>query len=130
MKPNTLTRRRALGAASTLLASATAAARGAAAQPQAAPPTPRLSAALQKERPLPPGYEMASALEFEEQAEQVLTPNGFASIAGSDRESFNRLTFRPRANRPAKNLDLSVTLFGETLFTPVIVGPIADQRRY
>src|SRR5947208_52587 len=31
---------------------------------------------------------------------------------------------------PVLDLDLSVTLFGDTLFAPVIVGPIADQRQF
>ena len=131
MKPNKRTRREALGVAGTLLAGTTARARASAAPQRPAPSNPRLpGGALQRERLLPPGYELANALEFEEQAKRVLTPEASASIAGSDREPFNRMTFRPRANRPGRNLDLSVTLFGETLFTPVMVGPIAEQRRY
>ena len=31
---------------------------------------------------------------------------------------------------PVLDLDLSVTLFGDTLFAPVMVGPIANQRQF
>ena len=40
------------------------------------------------------------------------------------------VTFRPRVLVPALDMDLSVELLGETLFTPIVVGPVADQRRY
>ena len=31
---------------------------------------------------------------------------------------------------PTLDLDMSVVLFGETHFTPIVVGPVAEQRRY
>jgi isopentenyl diphosphate isomerase/L-lactate dehydrogenase-like FMN-dependent dehydrogenase len=31
---------------------------------------------------------------------------------------------------PTLDLDLSVALFGDTHFTPIVVGPVAEQRRY
>jgi 4-hydroxymandelate oxidase len=40
------------------------------------------------------------------------------------------MTFRPRMGISTADMDLSVTLFGESLFTPILVGPIADQRLY
>jgi isopentenyl diphosphate isomerase/L-lactate dehydrogenase-like FMN-dependent dehydrogenase len=33
-------------------------------------------------------------------------------------------------NIPTRDLDLTSTLFGDQHFTPIIVGPIADQRRF
>ena len=74
--------------------------------------------------------ELVNALEFEEAAKLTLPPALFATIAGSDRAAFDRITFRPRMMVPALDMDLSVTVLGETLFTPILVGPVADQRRY
>lgn len=77
-----------------------------------------------------PGDELVNTLEFEEQARLVLPAEIHAEIAGGDREPFDRLTFRPRMNTPTLDMDLSVKLLGQTLFTPVLVGPIAQQARY
>jgi len=79
---------------------------------------------------LPPRQELVNTLEFEEAAKRVLPPPVFATIAGSDRAAFDRMTFRPRMMVSALDMDLSVELLGETLFTPILVGPVADQRRY
>ena len=69
-------------------------------------------------------------LEFEEEAKKKLQPATFAQIAGGDRAMFDRITLRPRMNIPTTDMDLSVTLFGEEHFTPIIVAPIADQKRF
>lgn len=74
--------------------------------------------------------ELVNALEFEEVAAQLLPADVHATIAGSDRTAFDGITFRPRMLIPTLDLDLSVDLFGETHFAPILVGPIADQRRY
>lgn len=79
---------------------------------------------------LPPREELVNTLEFEEAAKLALPPPVFATIAGSDRAAFDRMTFRPRLMVSALDMDLSVELLGETLFTPIIVGPVADQGRY
>jgi 4-hydroxymandelate oxidase len=79
---------------------------------------------------LPPANELVNSLEFEEQARAVLAPEVFAGIAGSDREPFNRMTLRPHLNMPTLDMDLTVPLFGEPLFTPLLVGPISHQRAY
>ena len=79
---------------------------------------------------LPRREELVNTLEFEEVAKLALPPAVFATIAGSARAAFDRMTFRPRVLVPALDMDLSVQLLGETLFTPIIVGPVADQRRY
>ena len=77
-----------------------------------------------------PVDELVNAREFGEQAELVLASDVFASIAGSDRSVFDRYTFRPRMNVSTLDMDLSVELFGERLFTPILVGPVSNQKRY
>ena len=69
-------------------------------------------------------------LEFEEVAQLVLDATAFGAVAGSDRSGFDRITFRPHAMTPTLDLDLTVTLFGEPHFAPIVVGPIAEQRRF
>jgi 4-hydroxymandelate oxidase len=83
----------------------------------------------QRARLSPPG-ELVNALEFEEAAKLTLPPAVFATIAGSDRAGFDRMTFRPRLMVSTLEMDLSVELLGDTLYTPILVGPVADQRRY
>jgi len=79
---------------------------------------------------LPRREELVNVLEFEDVAKLALEPAAFATIAGGERAGFDRITFRPRMMVPTLDLDLSVALFGDTHFTPVIVGPVAEQRRY
>jgi 4-hydroxymandelate oxidase len=69
-------------------------------------------------------------LEYEPQARLVLGPAKIAPILGSDRTVTDRITLRPRMNIPTRDLDLTSTLFGDAHFTPIIVGPIADQKRF
>ena len=59
-----------------------------------------------------------------------LAPDVFAAIAGSDRSFFDRITFRPRMMAPTYHLDLTISLFGEKMFAPVIVGPMARLQNY
>lgn len=79
---------------------------------------------------LVPRDQLVNTLEYEEQAKRTLTADVFASIAGGDRAAFDRITLRPRMLSPVLDLDLSVTLFGDSLFAPVLVGPIANQRQF
>ena len=51
-------------------------------------------------------------------------------MAGGGRSGFDRITFRPRMMVPTLDLDMSVEIFGERHFAPIIVGPVADQHRY
>jgi isopentenyl diphosphate isomerase/L-lactate dehydrogenase-like FMN-dependent dehydrogenase len=74
--------------------------------------------------------DLVNVPEFEEIAKLKLDPAAYASIAGGDRAGFDRITFRPRMMVPTLDLDLGVELFGETHFTPIIVGPVSEQRRY
>jgi isopentenyl diphosphate isomerase/L-lactate dehydrogenase-like FMN-dependent dehydrogenase len=74
--------------------------------------------------------ELVNALEFGEQAKLVLSEDVFASIAGSNRSVFDRYTFRPRMNVSTLDMDLSVELLGHRLFTPILVGPVSNQKRF
>jgi len=71
-----------------------------------------------------PRVDLVSVLEFENMAERKLASDVYTTIAGSDRSFFDRITFRPRMMVPTTHLDLTVSLFGEKMFTPVIAGPI------
>ena len=77
-----------------------------------------------------PRDELVNILEFEEEAKKKLQPATFALVAGGDRALFDRITLRPRMNIPTTDMDLTVNLFGEEHFTPIIVAPIADQKRF
>jgi 4-hydroxymandelate oxidase len=79
---------------------------------------------------LVPRTDLVNVLEYEPQARLVLGPAKVAPILGSDRTVTDRITLRPRMNIPTRDLDLSSTLFGDQHFTPIIVGPIADQKRF
>ena len=79
---------------------------------------------------LVPRGDLVNVLEYEAQARLVLGPAKVAPILGSDRTVTDRITLRPRMNIPTRDLDLTNTLFGDQHFTPIIVGPIADQKRF
>ena len=78
----------------------------------------------------PPVEELVNLLEYEEVAKQVLPAAAFAAIAGSDRTPFDRITMHPRLLVPMLDLDLTVELFGSPHYTPILVGPVSDQRRF
>ena len=79
---------------------------------------------------LAPRAELVNTLEYEEQAKLKLAPAVYSLVSGGDRAAFDRITLRPRMLVPTLDLDLSVTLFGDTLFAPIVVGPIGNQRRF
>src|SRR4051812_12690137 len=79
---------------------------------------------------LAPRDELVNILEYEEEAKKKLAPATYALIAGGDRALMDRITLRPRMLSPTLDMDLSVTLFGEQHFTPILVAPIADQKRF
>ncbi len=79
---------------------------------------------------LAPRADLVDVLEYEPQARLVLGPAEVAPILGSDRTITDRITLRPRMNVPTRDLDLTSTLFGDEHFTPIIVGPMADQTRF
>jgi 4-hydroxymandelate oxidase len=79
---------------------------------------------------LAPRDELVNILEYEEEAKKKLAPATYALIAGGDRTLMDRITLRPRMLSPTLDMDLTVTLFGEQHFTPILVAPIADQKRF
>lgn len=94
---------------------------------------PALGAPLRQPAPPPvlvPRAELVNVLEYESQARLVLGSAKVAPILGSDRTVTDRITLRPRMNIPTRDLDLTSTLFGDQHFAPIIVGPIADQKRF
>ena len=100
--------------------------------PALAAPAP---AATPFHEPLPPPVlvprgDLVNVLEYEDQARLVLGPAKVAPILGSDRTIPDRITLRPRMNIPTRDLDLTSTLFGDQHFTPIIVAPVADQKRF
>jgi len=74
--------------------------------------------------------DLVNVLELEEVAKITLPAAVYATIAGSERAAFDRMTLRPRMNVPTLDLDLSIEILGEPHFAPILVGPVADQRRY
>jgi isopentenyl diphosphate isomerase/L-lactate dehydrogenase-like FMN-dependent dehydrogenase len=87
---------------------------------------------------LAPFEQLVNTLEYEEQARRVL-PSAIAALiadrtdASGDRlhrHAFDRITLRPRMLVPTLDLDLTVTLFGDSVPAPIVVAPIADQKRF
>jgi 4-hydroxymandelate oxidase len=77
-----------------------------------------------------PRGDLVNVFEYEDQARLVLGAAKLAPVSGSDRTITDRITLRPRMNIPTRDLDLTCTLFGDQHFTPIIVGPISDQKRF
>ncbi len=100
-----------------------------AAMPAQSAPAPPLRIPAPPPAPVPPS-ELVSVFGFEEQARLALGPAKMAPLLGSDRTVTDRITLRPRMNIPTRDLDLTATLFGDQHFTPIIVGPMADQKRF
>ena len=118
MKKTVLTRRKALAGFGSLMA----------ASPLAADHPPKLIG----EPPgrIAPRLDLVNVLDFENVAERKLAPVVYANIAGSDRSFFDRITFRPRMMVPTTHLDLTISLFGEKMFAPLMVGPMARLQTY
>ena len=79
---------------------------------------------------IPPVQELLNAAEFEAVAGRKLDSLAFAEIAGSERNAFDRITFRPRLMIDSRQMDLSTELLGQSLFTPVLIGPLSHQKRF
>src|SRR3569832_2042802 len=124
------TRRQAAGMIGTVMGTAAAAGMVGAAMPAlGAPAATPLHMPTPPPAPVPRG-DLVNVLEYEEQARQVLGPARVAPILGSDRTVTDRITLRPRMNIPTRDLDLTSSLFGDQHYKPIIVGPIADQKRF
>jgi 4-hydroxymandelate oxidase len=79
---------------------------------------------------IPPVDELVNAMEFRTIAERKLDRLTFADVEGSDRAAFDRMTFRPRLMIDSREIDLTAEVLGQTLFTPILVGPVSNQKRY
>jgi 4-hydroxymandelate oxidase len=121
------TRRQLLGGVGALVAGSMTG--SALSQAQTNPPRGAGSSDPEQVR-LAPRAELVNSLEYETQAKLKLEASTYALIAGGDRAAFDRMTLRPRMLSPVLDMDLGVTLFGETHFTPILVGPMADQKRF
>ena len=79
---------------------------------------------------IPPVGELVNTAEFEAVAERKLDALSFSEIAGTEHAAFDRITFRPRMMVDTTKMDLSTTLFGQSMFTPILVGPTSQQKRF
>jgi 4-hydroxymandelate oxidase len=77
-----------------------------------------------------PVAELVNTLEFEPMAQRKLDAATFAQAAGSSRQAFDRITFRPRMMVNTTKLDLTTELFGLQMFAPILVGPLSQQKRF
>ncbi len=77
-----------------------------------------------------PRLEVVNVFEIEAVAKRKLSGAAYSKISGSDRKAFERMTFRPRMLIDVQQLDLTTELFGEKLFAPILVGPMADQQQF
>jgi 4-hydroxymandelate oxidase len=126
-------RRRALGMMGMGAAAVSAGAVGAA-MPAAVAQAQAPAAAETFRIPIPPPRlaprtELVNVLEYETQA-RLVKGAAMTPVAGSDRTITDRITLRPRMNIDCRGLDLTASLFGDQHFTPIIVGPVANQRRF
>jgi 4-hydroxymandelate oxidase len=79
---------------------------------------------------IPPLQELVNTSEFEAIARRKLSELTYAEVAGSERAAFDRITFRPRLMIDTRQIDLSSQLFGQSLFTPILIGPLSNQKRF
>jgi 4-hydroxymandelate oxidase len=77
-----------------------------------------------------PREDLANVLEFEDVASRKLASTAYAPIAGGDRTFFDRITLRPRMMVSTLEMDMSVDVFGQKMFAPIMVGPMARQQQY
>lgn len=124
MSDRTVSRRQALGRVGAMVAGGVAGTTLASGQP-ATPPVPPERAVR-----LAPRDELVNTLELEEEARKKLAPATLALVAGGDRSLFDRITLRPRMLAPTIDMDLSQTILGDAHFVPILVGAVADQKRF
>lgn len=77
-----------------------------------------------------PPDELVNVFEAEAMAKRLLPDALFAKIAGTHHDAFDRITLRPRMLEPTRNMDLTVDLFGEKLFAPILAGPASRVERF
>jgi 4-hydroxymandelate oxidase len=124
MSDNKVSRRQALGSVGAIVVGSMAGAR--LANGQTATPAKPAGAAPR----VAPRDELVNVLEYADEAKKKLTPATFALIDGGDRAMMDRITLRPRMLVSTLDMDLTQTILGEAHFTPILVGPISDQKRF
>lgn len=77
-----------------------------------------------------PLEELVSAFEFEAMAKRKLDSLTYALVAGASRKPFERITLRPRVMVNTTKLDLTLDLFGQQQFAPILVGPVSELKRF
>src|SRR6266699_136095 len=129
MSDKKLNRRQALGSVGAIVAGTFAGSKLASGQTPAAPAGQRPPIDTASAR-LAPRDELVNVPEYEEEARKKLAPATYALIAGGDRAMFDRITLRPRMLVPTLEMDLTQTILGEAHVVPILVGPVADQKRF
>jgi len=79
---------------------------------------------------LTPREQAVNVFEVEAVAQRKLAATVYSTIAGGDRLAFDRILLRPRRFVNVENLDLTAELFGQKMFTPILVGPAAHQQAF
>ncbi len=82
---------------------------------------------------IPPVNELVNTLEMAGVARRKLDTNTFAAVAdqgGADRAALDRITLRPRLMVNTMGLDLTLELFGQRMFAPILAGPAEMQQRF
>ena len=77
-----------------------------------------------------PASELVNAYEFAGVAQRRMGSALFAEIAAGDRTAMDRITFNPRMMVNTYDLNLTLPLFGDNHFTPILIGPTSDQKRF
>ncbi|MSV27553.1 MAG: alpha-hydroxy-acid oxidizing protein [Bryobacterales bacterium] len=81
--------------------------------------------------------DLVNVFEFEPILKSKVPKNNYDFIAGGvdaewtmrrNRESFDRITFRPRFMRDVSKMDLSTELFGQKISMPILVAPTAGHQ--
>jgi isopentenyl diphosphate isomerase/L-lactate dehydrogenase-like FMN-dependent dehydrogenase len=106
-----------------------------AASPLAMAQSPQLDIPYSRER-VTPLEDLVNVFEFEPICKMRLPRQNYDYIAGGvdnewslrhNREAFDKITFRPRMLVNTSNLDLSLTLFGDKMASPILVAPTAGH---
>ncbi|MCU1327617.1 MAG: FMN-dependent alpha-hydroxy acid dehydrogenase [Bryobacterales bacterium] len=77
-----------------------------------------------------PVAELLNTYEIGAMAQRKVDAATWALLAPADRKAFDRITFRPRLMVNTTGLNLTLELFGEKHFAPIIVGPVSRQKRF
>jgi isopentenyl diphosphate isomerase/L-lactate dehydrogenase-like FMN-dependent dehydrogenase len=77
-----------------------------------------------------PLAELVNTLELADMAERRIGPAAFADIADGEPSPFERFTFRPRLMVNTSALDLMAHVLGQELYAPIVIGPVARQKRF